>query len=63
MPSASMTRGPTHTAAQIARFAEDGLVNIVGGCCGTTPDHIRAIAEAVAPFAPRALPTQETRHD
>ena len=55
--------GPDETAAQIARFAEEGLVNIVGGCCGTTPDHIRAIAEAVAPFAPRALPGQETRHD
>jgi 5-methyltetrahydrofolate--homocysteine methyltransferase len=32
------------------------LVNVVGGCCGTTPDHIRAIAEAVAPYAPRKVP-------
>jgi 5-methyltetrahydrofolate--homocysteine methyltransferase len=47
--------GPDQTAAQIAEFARDGLVNVVGGCCGTTPDHIRAIAEAVAPFAPRAV--------
>lgn len=45
--------GPEDTAAEIAGFARDGLVNVVGGCCGTTPDHIRAIAEAVAPFAPR----------
>ncbi|MGY6548025.1 MAG: homocysteine S-methyltransferase family protein [Roseinatronobacter sp.] len=45
---------PEQTAAQIADFAREGLVNVVGGCCGTTPDHIRAIAEAVAPFAPRS---------
>ncbi|MDD7971644.1 homocysteine S-methyltransferase family protein [Roseinatronobacter alkalisoli] len=48
--------GPDETAAQIEGFARDGLVNIVGGCCGTTPDHIRAIAEAVAGFTPRATP-------
>ena len=34
-------------AAQLDEFAREGLVNIVGGCCGTTPEHIRAIAEAV----------------
>ncbi|WP_415184538.1 homocysteine S-methyltransferase family protein [Phaeovulum sp.] len=51
--------GPDETAAQIAAFAREGLVNIVGGCCGTTPDHIRAIAEAVAPYAPRAVHTAE----
>src|SRR5271166_6116457 len=44
---------PEMMAAQIAGFAADGLVNIVGGCCGSTPDHIRAIAEAVRPFKPR----------
>ncbi|MBD3786332.1 MAG: homocysteine S-methyltransferase family protein [Sphingomonadales bacterium] len=49
--------GPEDTAAQVADFAREGLVNVVGGCCGTTPDHIRAIAEAVRPFAPRAIPT------
>ena len=43
------------TAALVEVFAKEGLVNIVGGCCGTTPDHIRAIAEAVAGFAPRRL--------
>ena len=48
--------GPGDTAAQLADFAQAGLVNIVGGCCGTTPDHIRAIAEAVSPFAPREVP-------
>ncbi len=44
------------TAAIIAEFARDGLVNIVGGCCGTTPEHIEAICKAVAEFKPRALP-------
>ncbi|ACO46011.1 methionine synthase [Deinococcus deserti] len=48
---------PEHTAAVLRSFAEDGLVNIVGGCCGTTPDHIRAIAEAVAGLPPRTPPT------
>ena len=37
-------------------FAEAGLVNVVGGCCGTTPAHIKAIAEAVRPFKPRSPP-------
>ena len=40
----------------IRDFCESGLVNIVGGCCGTTPDHIRAIAEAARGVAPRVLP-------
>ena len=44
---------PAAMAAQIAGFARDGLVNVVGGCCGSTPDHIRAIAEAVRPYKPR----------
>ena len=47
---------PAEMAAQIADFAQEGLLNVVGGCCGTTPDHIRAIADAVAPFAPRKVP-------
>lgn len=47
---------PEQTAAQIADFAREGLVNVVGGCCGTTPEHIRAIADAVAGFAPRVRP-------
>ena len=43
-PSASTTRARRRWPAQIAGFARDGLVNIVGGCCGSTPEHIRAIA-------------------
>ena len=46
---------PAETAALLRRFAEEGLVNIVGGCCGTTPDHIRAIAGAVDGLAPRTV--------
>src|SRR6201988_1389288 len=45
----------------IGEFARDGLVNIVGGCCGTTPDHISAIAAAVAPHKPRVVPEIEPR--
>ena len=50
---------PAQMAAQIEGFAKDGLLNIVGGCCGSTFDHIRAIAEAVKSYAPRAIPTVE----
>ncbi|MDO5529687.1 MAG: methionine synthase, partial [Paracoccus sp. (in: a-proteobacteria)] len=50
---------PEQMAAQIAGFAREGLVNIVGGCCGSTPDHIRAIAEAVAGLPPREIPQIE----
>ncbi|MDE2283288.1 MAG: methionine synthase, partial [Hyphomicrobiales bacterium] len=49
--------GPEAMAAEIGEFAAAGIVNIVGGCCGTTPDHIRAIAAAVTGKAPRAIPT------
>ena len=48
--------GPEDTALQVAEFAREGLVNVVGGCCGTTPEHIRAIAEAVAEHSPRKVP-------
>ncbi|WP_274650666.1 methionine synthase [Paenibacillus humicola] len=44
---------PSSLAAKIAAFAERGWLNIAGGCCGTTPDHIRAIAETLKTFAPR----------
>lgn len=47
---------PDEMAAQIEGFAREGLVNIVGGCCGSTPAHIRAIAQAVAKHAPREIP-------
>jgi len=53
--------GPDTMAVQMGEFAASGLVNIVGGCCGTTPDHIRAIAKAIAGKAPRAVPTIEPR--
>jgi 5-methyltetrahydrofolate--homocysteine methyltransferase len=49
------------TAAQVREWAELGIVNIVGGCCGTTPAHIRAIAGTVADHAPRAIPRPERR--
>jgi 5-methyltetrahydrofolate--homocysteine methyltransferase len=48
---------PEYMARLIGEFARDGLVNIVGGCCGTTPEHIQAIAAAVAPHTPREIPT------
>jgi 5-methyltetrahydrofolate--homocysteine methyltransferase len=41
----------------LKEWAEEGLLNIVGGCCGTTPDHIKAIADAVDGVAPRDVPT------
>ncbi|CAL4066678.1 unnamed protein product [Meganyctiphanes norvegica] len=47
---------PETTAKHMLDFAKDGLVNVVGGCCGTTPDHIRAIANAVANVKPRVPP-------
>jgi 5-methyltetrahydrofolate--homocysteine methyltransferase len=46
---------PDVTSRLVREFAAEGLVNIVGGCCGTTPDHIGAIAHAVAPLAGRAV--------
>ena len=47
---------PEVMAVVIKEFADSGLVNLVGGCCGTTPDHIKAIAEAVAGIEPRKTP-------
>jgi 5-methyltetrahydrofolate--homocysteine methyltransferase len=52
---------PEETAAHLGEWADAGLVNIVGGCCGTTPDHIRAIAQAVAGKAPRKVPQKVRR--
>ncbi len=51
--------GPDETAGELREFASSGLVNILGGCCGTTPAHIRAIAEAAEGEAPRRVPVQE----
>ncbi len=47
---------PEYTANQIKGFAESGFVNVVGGCCGTPPAHIQAIAEAVSAIPPRQVP-------
>lgn len=44
---------PELMAAQIKEFLDEGLVNIIGGCCGTTPDHIKAIADLAAKYSPR----------
>ena len=46
---------PDVTSRLLREFADEGLVNIVGGCCGTTPEHIQAIAHAVAPVPTRAV--------
>jgi 5-methyltetrahydrofolate--homocysteine methyltransferase len=52
---------PHEMACKIEEWAQDGLLNIVGGCCGSTPDHIRHIAEHVAKFAPRKVPEIEPK--
>jgi 5-methyltetrahydrofolate--homocysteine methyltransferase len=52
---------PEYMAGIMGQWAKEGLLNIVGGCCGTTPDHIRAIAEAVRPHAPRRVAKLEPR--
>src|SRR5690606_22468228 len=50
---------PEDMAGDLRGFAEAGLLNLVGGCCGTTPGHIAAIAEAVRGLAPRQVPQLE----
>jgi len=50
---------PAQTARLIEDFARHGFVNLVGGCCGTTPAHVRAIAEAVSDLPPRRIPVAE----
>lgn len=52
---------PEFMASNMREWAADGLLNIVGGCCGTTPEHIKAIAAAVEPFPPREIPKVEPR--
>jgi 5-methyltetrahydrofolate--homocysteine methyltransferase len=52
---------PADTAAALKDFAESNFVNIVGGCCGTTPDHIRAIATQVGNLPPRRVPDDNRR--
>ncbi|MGH8130477.1 MAG: methionine synthase, partial [Steroidobacteraceae bacterium] len=52
---------PQQMAEIVGEFVASGLVNLVGGCCGTTPEHIRALREAVAGKAPRAIPELPVR--
>ncbi|HKO87050.1 MAG TPA: methionine synthase [Burkholderiales bacterium] len=52
---------PASTSSQLQEFAQAGFLNVVGGCCGTTPPHIKAIAEAVAKFPPRKVPVIEKK--
>ena len=52
---------PEEMAAVVGEFADSGLVNLVGGCCGTRPEHIRALADAVRGKAPRAVPDVPVR--
>jgi len=52
---------PEDMAVALKEWAESSLINIVGGCCGTTPDHIKIIAEAVEGIAPRQLPHLDTK--
>ena len=55
---------PEMMASVLGEFAREGWLNIIGGCCGTTPAHIKAIAEAVAPYPPRqpATPPRRSRY-
>ncbi len=52
-------QGPDEMAKLIEPWAQEGLINIIGGCCGTTPEHIRAIADAVGKHEPRKIPERE----
>jgi len=51
---------PEDLSGTLAEFARAGWLNIVGGCCGTTPEHIRQVAEAVAGLAPRVVPVESS---
>jgi 5-methyltetrahydrofolate--homocysteine methyltransferase len=52
---------PETTAELLKTYARDGIINVAGGCCGTTPAHVQAIAAAVAGLPPRVAPTVERR--
>ncbi|NWO81722.1 5-methyltetrahydrofolate--homocysteine methyltransferase, partial [Escherichia coli] len=52
---------PVTTAGLVKEWADAGQVNVLGGCCGSTPAHIKAIADAVASLPPRPIPTPEVR--
>jgi 5-methyltetrahydrofolate--homocysteine methyltransferase len=53
--------GPHEMACKVEPWAEDGILNIIGGCCGSTPDHIRHIAEHVSKYKPRPIPVIERK--
>ena len=52
--------GPDTTATLLREFAQDGLLNLAGGCCGTTPEHTRAIVDALQGLSPRHVPEPQT---
>lgn len=52
---------PEEMADIIETFARDGFLNVIGGCCGSTPEHLRAVAERVSKYAPRQVPHREPR--
>jgi len=58
MSDTGYDESPEETSTMLAEFARSGFVNLVGGCCGTTPAHIRAIAHAVRDIPPRRLPSE-----
>jgi 5-methyltetrahydrofolate--homocysteine methyltransferase len=58
MSDTGYDESPEETSRMIGEFARSGFVNLVGGCCGTTPAHIRAIADAVHDVAPRRIPAE-----
>ena len=51
---------PEQMGAQVEEFLKEGLVNMLGGCCGTTPEHIKVIATLVAKYQPRKLSTVDS---
>jgi 5-methyltetrahydrofolate--homocysteine methyltransferase len=59
MSETGYDESPETTSRLLGEFARNGFVNIVGGCCGTTPEHIRAIAQAVKDVPPRKVVTTE----
>jgi len=58
MSDTGYDESPEETSTMLAEFARSGFVNLVGGCCGTTPAHIRAIADAVRDIPPRRMPSE-----
>lgn len=61
MSDTGFDESPADTSALLEEFARAGLVNVAGGCCGTTPEHIAAIASKVATLTPRAVPVIDVR--